>query len=170
MVEALNKEVLAGFVAALNSLVPAGNGGRETAVRLSALRFLPLGLGDFVGHHHDPEGEVVGRRLEAEVKVTVRATDMVGLDNATGELTGALVTAPRATLREKGFLALTLEKTGPRIPPKDGGKAEQEVELKARFEHLRKPTEPAGVIEDIVIREKDGQLEIEIKATPENGP
>lgn len=168
--EALNKEALAGFVAALGSLVPARNSGLETLVRLSALRFLPLGLGDYVGYHPDPEGEVRGRRLEAAVKLTVRAADLDGLDGATSELTGAVVAASRATLREKGFLALTLEKTGPRVPPKDGGKAEQEVELKARFEHLRKPTEPAGVIEDIIIREKDGQLEVEIKATPENGP
>jgi hypothetical protein len=101
------------------------------AVFVWPTRISPTGLGGLVG------GEVYGRRVRADVLVTVRSDD--GLDAAVTELAQAMALAERAD----GLLEVRL---------KDGGEPvadAQRVTFDVLYEHLAEPAEGEGVIETI---------------------
>ena len=63
-----------GLAAAIESLLPdeADPDVRPTVI-VSPRKIAPTGVGGFVGLNEEPEGEIYGRRVEANVFVTVKA-------------------------------------------------------------------------------------------------
>ena len=69
----LNSEALTGLTSALTSLLPpSADPGLAPDLTVSPTRFGTTGLNGFVGFNHEPEGEILGRRVEANAIVGVR--------------------------------------------------------------------------------------------------
>lgn len=146
----ISVEALSNLSDVLAELLPPGaSPALNPGLELYPLRIAPTGLGGFVGLHHGPEGEILGRRLEASARVAVKAADVDGLGEAVTAVTSALLAADRTVLRSKGILRLDLDSIGPK--PEPPGPAEREVQFKVLYEFLKKPTEAGAVIERIPI-------------------
>jgi hypothetical protein len=148
----LNSETLAALTTALESLLPPSETpALAPELTVSPVRFRTTGLSGFVGVHHDPEGDIVGRRLTANAIVGVKTPTLAGLNDAVAGVTAAVVGATRADLRKLGILDVAVSGTGPKTPPAPGpnGVARQEVTFGVSYEHLKLPTTAEGVIESI---------------------
>jgi len=145
-------EALGGLSAAVASLFPPpARDELATGVVVSAARIAPTGVGGYVGPSGAPTGDVLGRRVTADLRLTVRADSGDDLDAAVNGLTAALLGAERRTLLEKGIQRLALAGLGERTVPENEGSAlaTWEVGVAVVYEHLKAPEAPAGVIESI---------------------
>lgn len=150
MVDPISVEALSSLSDILAELLPPGaNPSLNPGLELYPLRITPTGLGGFVGLHHGPEGEILGRRLEASARVAVKATNVDRLGEAVTAVTSALLAADRTVLRSKGILRLDLDSIGPK--PEPPGPAERELQFKVLYEFLKRPTEAGDVIQRIPI-------------------
>ena len=92
------EEAFSELAGALGSLLPPpADPDLAPEVTINPVRVRPSGLGGYVGPHADPDGDVVGRFLEAKALVEVKATSLAGLDAAVGTVTRALVGAAGTT-------------------------------------------------------------------------
>jgi len=157
------EEAFSELAGALGSLLPPpGDPDLAPEVTINPVRVRPTGLGGYVGPHADPDGDVVGRFLEAKALVEVKATSLAGLDAAVGTVTRALVGAGRDDLRAAGILRLELDTLGQKTPPPDQtDSASQAVTFAVAYEFLKKPTEGGGTIDDIPV---------DVELTGENAP
>jgi len=154
---------LSGLSLALTSLLPPPAAPEFAPVlSLASVDVRPTGLGGFVQYAHDPDGEVVGRRVEADAVVTARADSLDSLRTTVDELVNAVLAADRATLRSQGLLQIALSELGPPTevegtpgggsPGPPGPPADEfarDVHFRVLYEFLLRPTAPAGVIERI---------------------
>lgn len=148
--DAVSVEAMAQLSAALEELLPPGaEPALAPALEVHPVRITPTGLGGFVGVSHGPEGEIVGRRLEASVRVAVKAASAGGLGAAVSAVTSALLAAGNRSLRRQGVLRLELETLGPKPAADTVGVAEREIQFKVLYEFLKRPTEDGGVIQRI---------------------
>ena len=145
----MNDEVVQGLTTALAGLLPAGPDlSLRPLLTVVPVRLTPTGLGGYVAPSSDPAGDVVGRRLQARVSVTVRAGDEDSLGPAVTGVTRALLAADRATLVQQGILRVTLGELGTRsVAP--NGQARRDVDFDVLYEFLKGPTEAEGVIREI---------------------
>jgi hypothetical protein len=145
------EEAFTGLAAALGSLLPpAGDPALAPELTINPVRIRPVGLGGYVGPHAEPDGDVVGRFLEAKALVEVKATSVSGLDAAVGTVTRALVGAGRDDLRAAGILQLELDELGEKTPPpQPTDSASQAVTFAIAYEFLKEPTEGGGTIAEI---------------------
>lgn len=147
----IHREVIDGLTAALTSLLPTvPDLTLRPILMVNPVRITPTGLGGYVGPSTDPAGDVVGRRLEARVTVTVKAGDDDGLSAAVSEVTHALMGAERRALLERGILRLALGELGPGATGSPGAQvARREVDFSVLYEHLREPEAGEGIIRRI---------------------
>src|SRR5262245_14093726 len=148
----LNSETLAALTTALESLLPpAQTPELAPDLTVSPIRCRSTGLSGFVGVHHDPEGDIVGRRVTASAIVGVKTPTIEGLNDAVAGVAASVVGATRADLRKLGILDVSVGAMGPKTPPADGpnGVARQEVTFGVSYEHLKLPTAGEGVIDAI---------------------
>jgi hypothetical protein len=146
------EEAFSGLADALDSLLPpAGDPSLAPELTINPVRIHPLGLGGYVGPHADPDGDIVGRFLEAKALVEVRATSVGGLDAAVGTVTRALVGARPADLRAAGILRLELDGLGEKAPPDQANNASQAVTFAVAYEFLKEPTDGGGTIASIPV-------------------
>jgi hypothetical protein len=141
-------EALGGLTAALQLLLPdEPDPDLQPTLFVSPRRIAPTGVGGFVGLNEDPAGEIYGRRVEADVLVTVRADNADELPAAVTTVTRALVTPDRSTLAAEGIQRIVLEDMGP--PATIGGTALRELSFAVFYEFLRLPTVADGTIETV---------------------
>ncbi len=137
-----------GLAAAIESLLPdEPDPDVRPTVLVSPRRIAPTGFGGFVGLNEDPEGEIYGRRVDANVFVTAKADTLGGLPAAVTAVTRALLTPDRSTLAGEGIHRILLEDMG--AAGSDGGIAFRELRFAVLYEFLRLPTAPEGVIQTI---------------------
>ena len=155
---------LGGLSLALAALLPpAPTPELAPTIALSSVDVRPTGLGGFVAYAHSPEGEVVGRRVEADAVITARADSIPNLDIVVDELMTAVLATDRATLRSQGLLRLTLAELGPApaVDTPGGGRPPDAFSRDMRFhvlyEFLLQPTAPAGLIGQIPLDLEVGQ-------------
>lgn len=140
----LSREAVEGLSSAVAALLAeAGLDGPAPAVEVLPRRLGGLGIGDVVGLHDEPRGEVLGRRLDAEVRVTVAA----GGD--AGAVARALVGAGRRALAGRGIQALRLRDAAAAPAAEAGAEAGDRLAFAVRYEHLRTPAEAGGVIAEV---------------------
>src|SRR5215831_8995323 len=145
-------DAFSGLADALGSLLPpAGDPSLAPELTINPVRMHPLGLGGYVGPHADPDGDVVGRFLEAKALVEVRAASVGGLDAAVGTVSQALVGARPADLRAAGILRLELDGLGEKAPPDQANSASQAVTFAVAYEFLKEPTDNGGTIASIPV-------------------
>lgn len=160
--------------AAIASLFPPP--AREelaTGLVVSAARISPTGVGGYVAPSATPVGDVLGRRVTADLRLIVRADSGPELEAAMNGLTSALLGAERRTLLEKGIQKLSLAGLGQRVVPEGDGEtapATWDVGVAVVYEHLKTPEEPAGVIERIPLAIEPGagerRVRLEFEADP----
>lgn len=149
--DSASTEALQRLSAVLTELLPDAPSAELTpSLEVFPLRISPTGLGGYVGPSHEPEGDILGRRVEASARVAVKAANAEDLGAAVAAVTRALLAADRLDLRSKGILRIELGAIGP-APAAEGGAARREVDFKVLFELLRKPAEAGGVIQEIPI-------------------
>jgi hypothetical protein len=144
----LAQEAFTGLATALAALLPtAPEPALAPELTVNPVRIRPTGLGGYVGPQLDPDGDVVGRLLEARVLVEVKAAGVDGLDAAVGTITRALVGARREDLRKAGILRLELDGLGDKVPSLETtDNATQPVTFSVAYEFLKGPDEGGGVI------------------------
>jgi len=145
----LNSEALTGLTTALQSLLPPpADPALAPDLSVSPTRFGTTGLSGFVGFHHDPEGEIVGRRVHANAIVGVKTKTLDMLNGAVAGVTAAVVGATRGDLRRLGILDVGVSSLGPQSTT--GADAEavsrQEVTFEVSYEFLKLPVAGSGVI------------------------
>lgn len=121
-------------------------------VLVTPVRVVPTGLSGYVGDHDSPSGEILGRRVQARVEVTVRSPTTVGLGAAVSEATNAVVARSRTSLAQLGILKVGLGEVGPTVAPPTQGPpqpAKRDVAFDVLFEYLHLPTDTGGVIAEI---------------------
>ena len=137
-----------GLAAAIESLLPdEPDPDLRPTVLVSPRKIAPTGFGGFVGLNEEPEGEIYGRRVEANVFVTVKADTMAELPAAVTGVTRALLTPDRATLAGEGIQRILLEDMA--TAGAAGGIAFRDLRFAVLYEFLRLPTSPEGVIQTI---------------------
>lgn len=164
--DTVTEAAFAGLRSALSSLLPvAAEPELEPSLLLLPQRVTPTGVGGLAGVQADPAGDILGRRVQAKARITVRARDTAGLETAIGAATDALLAADRATLAGIGILRLSLGDAGDLVLTGSGSQqvSSRELEIGVLYELLQLPTAPGGVI---------GELPVEIdlipgKATPD---
>ncbi len=150
--DAIGAEAIDKLSATLEELLPPGDSpALAPTLEVHPLRIVPTGLGGFVGLSHGPEGEIVGRRLEASARVAVKAASAGALGAAVSAVTNALLAADRGSLRSRGVLRLDLDALGPKPAAGAAGVAEREVQFKVLYEFLKLPTEDGGLIQRIPV-------------------
>lgn len=150
--DAIGVEAMNRLSTTLSDLLPpGGDPALAPTLEVYPLRVTPTGLGGFVGLSHGPEGEIVGRRLEASARVAVKAANLEGLGAAVSAVTSALLAADRRSLRSQGVLRLELDTLGPKPAEGIAGVAEREVQFKVLYEFLKLPTEDGGLIQRIPV-------------------
>jgi hypothetical protein len=141
----VSTEALSSLVDLLQSLLPAAvDPALRPTVVVSPRRIVPTGLGGFVGWSHSPEGDLLGRRVEALAHVQVRAATLDELSGIVANVTRAFVTADAAALRSAGILRIDLEALGP--PPVAGGEATREVTFGILYEFVHQPVDDGDTI------------------------
>jgi hypothetical protein len=144
------EEAFAGLETALESLLPPPPApALAPALTVNPIRIRATGLGGYIGPHTEPDGDIVGRSLEARALVEVKASSLAELDAAVGTVTRALVGAGRADLRKAGILRLELAELGDKTPPDPPDNATQAVTFAVAYEFLKVPDEGGGVIDEI---------------------
>jgi hypothetical protein len=145
----VDSEAIAELTAALTALIPGSVPAPAVAIYPRCVR--PASLGGFVGLHHDPEGDIIGRRIDATLSVAVTAQDPASLSDAITAVNRALVAADPTALRSSGVLKLALDTIGPRTAANDGGNLRQDLTFTVLFEYLKPPEEAEGIIEEITL-------------------
>ena len=148
----LNAEALTGLTAALESLLPASaDPALAPDLSVSPTRFATTGLNGFVGFNHQPEGEILGRRVKANAVVGVKTKTLDALNGAVAGVSASIVGALRGDLRRLGILDVGVSGLGPQTPPAPGpkGVARQEVTFDVSYEFLKLPTASSGVIASV---------------------
>lgn len=151
--DAVAQEAIDGLSNAITQLMSAaGAQAVAPSVLVVPKSIAPVGLGGLVATNEAPHGDIVGRRVRADVRIVARGTTPDLLDSSVTAITRALLSAGRATLLEKGIIGLDLDETGPRVEvPANGGGSlrERELSFRLHYEYLKKPEEDESIITTI---------------------
>jgi hypothetical protein len=139
----ITNEPIDALAAAIRSLLPeVADPAVRPGLMVNPLWVVPTGLGGFVGMSADPQGQILGRRLEATVEVIAKALNAEALSEAVTTVTRALLSADRATLLELGLLNVTLDEVGPKVAlGAPGSITERALTFRVLFEFLKQPEE-----------------------------
>ncbi len=148
--DSASQAALTGLSITLASLLPPPASPAFTpAVSLVRVDVRPTGVGGFIAFAHDPEGEVLGRRVDADAVVTTRAHTLEDLDTTVQNTVAAVLAADRSTLRAQGVLTIALTELGPNPAGRTNGEFERNLTFHVLYEFLQQPTAPSGVIDRI---------------------
>jgi hypothetical protein len=119
---------------------------------VTPVKISPAGIGGYVGHHSDPHGDVLGRRITARVNMSVAAASAATLDAEVQRVTHTVLSAARRELAQLGILKLSLLEVGPRPAVTTGGPPttpRRDVAFDVLYEFLKLPESAGGVIQTI---------------------
>ena len=141
-----------GLTAALTSLLPpSADPTLAPDLSVSPTRFSTTGLNGFVGYNHEPDGEILGRRVEANAIVGVKTKTVDALNGAVAGVTASVVGAPHGRPPQARDPDIGVSGLGPQTPPRAARRASrrQEVTFDVSYEFLKEPTAASGVIAEI---------------------
>lgn len=160
--DVITHEAITGLTTALSALLPvAPDPDMQSTLAVLPQRAMPTGIGGYVGLNVEPFGDILGRRLQARVDVTVRAEDLDGLGAAVAGVSRALIGAGVAELRGQGILRISLDETGESSVTGQGANqiARRDLAFSVLYEHLRLPEAGEGVIEAVPLMIDAGSTE-----------
>jgi len=142
MADAVSVDALAALETALTSLlppvVPAGL-ARRVQVRAQSVR--PLGVGDYVGHHREPDAALHGRRVGARVDVAVSGGSDAAAQDYAATLAGQILAQTRADLAQRGIHRM-------RAVDAAGARA---LAFDVDFEYVHVPVAGEGLITELAL-------------------
>jgi hypothetical protein len=150
-------EAMNSLIAALRFFLPSSTDpALQPMLVVSAVRIAPTGLGGFVGINADPVGEILGRRLEATVLVTIKASNQGSLDSSVTAAIAALLGTNRVTLLERGIQKISLEALEADSTPAVGNEEPNPTltrtfTVKVLYEFLKPPEADGSLIQQIPI-------------------
>src|ERR1041384_3395532 len=107
-------EALTALTGVVQSFLPAVNDPLlAPSVAIVPVSVSLIGVGGFVGMNTDPVGEIVGRRVEAQVVITAMARDAAALQTAAAGISTGLL-SDRSALEASGILRIRLANSGER--------------------------------------------------------
>lgn len=146
--DAISAEALTGLATAIQSLLPVpANPNLTPSVIVRPASITPSGIGGVVGISHDPDGEIVGRRIDAVVGVALRA-QADAISASVSNTINAVLAADRALLLNQGLLRVAVDNIGDRVAGQ-GDVVEQEVGFRVLYEFLKKPVDPEDIIREV---------------------
>lgn len=119
---------------------------------VTPVKISPTGIGGYVGHHADPHGDVIGRRITARVTMNVAAASAATLDDEVQRVAQTVLSAARRELAQLGILKLSLLELGPRPATTTGGPPatpRRDVAFDVLYEFLKLPESAGGIIQTI---------------------
>lgn len=116
-------------------------------VELYPLKILPTGLGGYIAPHDDPEGDLLGRRIEAQVRLIITGTTPNALATRTAAAQKAVLGLSAAERRQRGLLRVGLD---PTVAPVTQANR-RAVGFAILYEYIHIPTEAGGIIHEIPI-------------------
>lgn len=151
--DAIAAEAIASLTTAMSSLLPSPpTPALAPALMVTPVKVAPAGIGGYVGHHPDPQGDVLGRRVTARVIMSVPAANATALDDEVERVTQSVLTAARGELAQLGILKLSLLELGPRPPASSGGPPtapRRDVTFDVLYEFLKLPEAAGGALQTV---------------------
>ncbi|MEM6664698.1 MAG: family 16 glycoside hydrolase [Pseudomonadota bacterium] len=144
-------DALAGEISGLLS-TPA-NASLTPQISVHPNKSGTVGIGGFIDLHDDPQAEIWGRRLDAEVIVRVLAADQAGLLAAETQATRDILAADPDFLRKRGLLRVRRQKgdKSDTLAASDGLSAPfgRDIRFDVMFEHKPLPSQSEGTIDEV---------------------
>ncbi|MGH2542399.1 MAG: hypothetical protein ACRDIB_06375 [Ardenticatenaceae bacterium] len=154
----IDQEAISGLTSAVSGLLPdAPEPGVQFTLVTHPIRLAPIGLGGYIGMHDDPEGEIVGRRVEADALVGVQGAEADDLNSTIALIINALLTTDRAVLRQNGILRLQFA----RVEPNPAAETARDIVFSILHEYLHLPGEAGDIILEIPLN-----LSLDTEALP----
>ena len=139
----ISAEALTNLNTTVNSLFATLSPAPE--VEVLPTKITPTGLGGYVGEHEDPIGDLFGRRVEAQVLVTVSGSNNNVLNNRALAVRNAILSLSRAERVQKGIHRAT--------PDLDIAPATQanrrNLGFNIVYEFIKVPEDAEGIIQEI---------------------
>jgi len=148
----INIEALDDLKATLQVLIPDFTATDiDSFLLVNPLHFAPAGIGGLVGINANNDHEIYGVKVNAQVNITLQASDREDINNAVASVTVALIGAEKKNLREQGILEISLEKIGDISSRKRGQQTYMSIDLvfKLLFEYLKELEAGDEIIQDI---------------------
>ncbi len=137
--DSIAQEALAALDTAVAALMPATvPGGLTRDLLVAPLRIAPAGMGGYVGSSVEPAGSLLGRRIEATVRVAIRGGQEPAAMAYLNQVVRALQLQDRAAMRRAGIFRISSQIADAR-----------HAELSVLFEYIRQPSVGEGVIEQL---------------------
>jgi hypothetical protein len=153
--DAIAAEAIASLTTAMSSLLPSPpTPALAPALMVTPVKVAPAGIGGYVGHHPDPQGDVLGRRVTARVIMSVPAANATALDDEVERITQSVLTTGRGELAQLGILKLSLLELGPRPPAPSGGPPtapRRDVTFDVLYEFLKFPEAAGGALQTVTL-------------------
>ena len=149
----INQNALTSLQTALSARLPTSDPPQITyTLAVIPMRISQIGIGQVVQLNADPIGDVGGCRVVADAVVEVRVQAGASITQAVSQLTSAVLTQDRASLRSSGLLRLDVKSVVP------GPNADQNsnVTLDVLYEYLEFPIEAGDVIATIPLNVTTG--------------
>jgi len=162
-VDNFTDEAITGLETTFRSILPApASEALRPVVLVNPLRVTPAGLGGFVAASQEPQGDILGLRLDVQVSVTVKADNADNLNGAVSTMTRTVLSANQGDLLNKGILRIALEGMEPNLAVRPGDEpaapAKRDLTFRVLYEFLKKPQESQSIIQEI-------QTDIEVSTT-----
>lgn len=142
MPDAVSAEALQALETAVTALLPAAvpqGLARQMRIRARSVRL--LGVGGYVGLHHEPDAALYGRRIAARVDVDVSGGNDAAAQGYVASLAGQVLCASRAETAQRGIHRIRgAEASGARSAAFD-----------IDFEYVPVPAAGEGVIETLAL-------------------
>jgi hypothetical protein len=153
-VDNFTDEAITGLEATFRSFLPAPvSEALKPVVFVNPLRVAPAGVGGFVAASQEPQGDILGLRLDAQVSVTVKADSADNLNGAVSTMTRTLLGADQDALIKQGILRIALEGMAPNPVAQPGvdpaAPARRDLTFRVLYEFLQKPRAGQSVIQQI---------------------
>lgn len=144
-VDEISKQAIDSLTAIVTAILPPGV--NQANIMLIPKKVACIGIGGVVGISSNPSGEIIGRNVEANVDITVKANDENTLRSQLAEVASAFMTKSRKEMVEQGLSRLEITEPGASINITGG--FQSSVSLTVQYEYLKTPTDSSGIIKEI---------------------
>ncbi len=149
----IDSEALQNLKAAIQTLLPElVEPGVGLVFLVVPFRIRPTGLGGFVVYDEEHTGDIFGRRIEASLNLTLKATNAAALNEAVSKVMQGLLGSERKKLLDLGILHIRLISSTHKEGP--GTHAEQELTFEILYEYLKRPEVAEDSIKEIPVNLK----------------
>jgi hypothetical protein len=116
-------------------------------IEIIPLKVVPAGLGGYIGLHHAPEGDIVARRIDATVRVSVTSGNQNTLNAAVLDINQRILGMTRAERLAVGLQQVKVVPIISDTPPSNT----RVLAFAINYEFVKNPTEAGDIIQQIPV-------------------